>query len=64
MTLNLISGFAENKEAIWREKLIKKWWRAIKMEAIEHMNPEWKDLYCELMEQVAPDPVTRKHQKP
>jgi putative endonuclease len=33
------------EEAISREKLIKKWRRVIKMEAIERMNPEWKDLY-------------------
>lgn len=35
--------------AIRREKLIKKWSRKIKMEAIEKMNPEWKDLYDELL---------------
>ncbi len=35
--------------AIAREKLIKKWRRKIKMEAIEKMNPEWKDLYYDLM---------------
>ena len=34
--------------AISREKLIKKWRREIKIEAIERVNPTWKDLYCEL----------------
>ena len=32
-------------EAIKREKLIKKWRREIKYEAIERMNLEWEDLY-------------------
>ncbi len=36
------------RSAIEREKLIKKWRRKIKLEAIERMNPEWKDLYFEL----------------
>lgn len=31
--------------ALQREKLIKKWRRAIKYEAIESMNPHWEDLY-------------------
>ncbi len=41
--------------AIWKEKIIKKWRREIKMEAIENMNPDWLDLYEALTE---PDPVT------
>jgi putative endonuclease len=40
--------------AIHREKIIKKWKRAFKFDAIERMNPEWKDLYNE----VAGDPAT------
>ena len=32
-------------EAIKKEKLIKKWRRSIKYQAIGCMNPEWKDLY-------------------
>ena len=32
-------------EAIHREKIIKKWKRKYKIDAIERMNPEWKDLY-------------------
>ena len=31
--------------AIRREKSIKRWSRAMKMEAVERMNPEWEDLY-------------------
>ena len=31
--------------AIAREKLIKKWKRRYKINAIESINPEWKDLY-------------------
>lgn len=34
--------------AIMREKQIKKWNRAWKIEMIEKMNPEWKDLYFEI----------------
>ena len=39
-------GAAET--AIPREKQIKKWNRAWKLELIEQMNPDWKDLYDEL----------------
>lgn len=35
--------------AIHREKIIKKWKRKFKVAAIEKMNPEWKDLYFELI---------------
>ena len=31
--------------AIAREKTLKEWQRAWKLELIEKMNPEWKDLY-------------------
>ncbi len=35
--------------AITREKQIKKWNRAWKIEAIEKMNPYWRDLYDEIV---------------
>ena len=35
--------------AIIREKRIKKWKRAWEIELIEKNNPEWKDLYFELI---------------
>lgn len=35
--------------AITREKQIKKWNRAWKIRLIEEMNPDWKDLYYELI---------------
>ncbi len=35
-------------EAIKREKALKKWLRKWKIELIENMNPEWKDLYDEI----------------
>ena len=38
----------EISEAILREKQIKKWYRDWKIELIESMNPEWRDLYAEL----------------
>jgi putative endonuclease len=37
--------YSDILEARHREALIKKWKRSIKMEAIERMNPEWRDLY-------------------
>jgi putative endonuclease len=36
--------------AIQREKQIKKWERAWKLRLIEEHNPEWKDLYYDLLE--------------
>jgi putative endonuclease len=33
------------EEAIAREKAMKKWNRAWKIEMIEHANPDWKDLF-------------------
>ena len=36
--------------AITREKKIKKWRRAWKLKLIEDSNPEWKDLYEEILE--------------
>ncbi|MBI4827086.1 MAG: GIY-YIG nuclease family protein [Nitrospirae bacterium] len=35
--------------AILREKQIKKWERKWKLRLIEEMNPEWKDLYEDLL---------------
>ena len=61
---NLVSGFtqkykvhdlvyyettADINSAITREKQMKKWKRAWKIELIEKNNPEWKDLYFELI---------------
>ena len=36
-------------EAIKREKAMKKWLRKWKIELIEKTNPEWKDMYLELV---------------
>lgn len=36
---------ADMLAAIAREKVLKEWKRAWKLELIEKMNPEWKDLY-------------------
>ena len=35
--------------AIQREKTIKNWRRAWKIKTIEEMNPEWRDLYPDLL---------------
>ena len=37
------------KSAIEREKRLKKWNRKWKLELIEKVNPQWKDLYGELV---------------
>ena len=42
-----IVGCAE--EAIQREKRLKKWRRASKIELIENANPEWEDLYSKVL---------------
>jgi len=42
--------FARPQEAIQREKRLKKWNRAWKVQLIESTNPEWKDLYETVMD--------------
>jgi len=42
--------FSEVDEAIQREKRLKKWNRAWKIELIEKENPSWTDLYPKLFE--------------
>jgi putative endonuclease len=37
------------ESAIAREKAIKEWKRAWKLNAIEKMNPQWRDLYSDLV---------------
>ena len=37
-------------DAIKREKQIKRWHRAWKINLIEHENPHWSDLFVEMME--------------
>jgi len=61
---NLVEGFTKRyqvhhlvyyeiyedvREAILREKRMKKWNRRWKIELIEKMNPEWKNLYAEIV---------------
>ena len=36
-------------DAITREKRIKKWNRAWKLELIEESNPDWRDLFCDVV---------------
>jgi putative endonuclease len=40
-----LEAFADVNEAILREKRIKKWRRAWKLELIERDNPQWLDLF-------------------
>ena len=37
------------ESAIQREKIVKKWKRKYKLKTIEAMNPDWRDLYEELV---------------
>jgi Predicted endonuclease containing a URI domain len=41
--------FSDVRDAIYREKQIKSWSRKKKIEMIEKFNPEWKDLYEEIL---------------
>ena len=41
--------FSDIRDAIYREKQIKSWSRKKKKEMIEKLNPEWKDLYEEIV---------------
>jgi putative endonuclease len=41
-------SYADVREAIAREKKLKKWNRAWKLQLIESANPTWRDLYLEL----------------
>lgn len=36
--------------AITREKQLKKWYRKWKLELIESLNPDWKDLYEQIIQ--------------
>ena len=41
--------FADIHDAILRERRIKKWRRAWKLELIEKMNPRWEDLFARIV---------------
>lgn len=47
-TLVYYEFFAMMGDAIQREKRIKEWRRAWKIELVESLNPEWRDLYEQL----------------
>ena len=42
-------GFEKIEDAITKEKQIKRWRRAWKDEMISTFNPDWKDLFWEIM---------------
>jgi len=44
-------GFSKIMEAITREKRLKKWKRLWKEELINNFNPEWRDLYEDVLDQ-------------
>ncbi len=37
------------ESAITKEKAMKEWKRRWKLNAIEKLNPDWRDLYCDLV---------------
>jgi putative endonuclease len=43
-------AYTRPHDAIQREKRLKKWNRAWKIQLIESTNPEWKDLYETVMQ--------------
>ena len=43
-----VERFATMKEAIAREKRLKEWQRAWKIQLIEETNPDWRDLFDQL----------------
>ena len=64
---NLVDGFTKRysvhtlvwyevhdtaRTAIQREKQIKKWERSWKLRLLEESNPEWKDLYDDVLEKL------------
>jgi len=53
-----VHGSAET--AILREKQIKKWNRLWKLDLIQQENPDWKDLYDELVNANAGFPLARE----
>ena len=44
-----VERYNDIRDAISREKQIKSWSRQKKIDLIESVNPEWKDLYAEEM---------------
>ena len=44
-----LEEYSDVNEAISREKNLKKWKRSWKIKLIETKNPEWKDLYSEII---------------
>lgn len=48
-TLVYYEIYDDINQALHREQIIKKWKRNFKMDAIERMNPDWKDLYDEII---------------
>ena len=47
--VNLVRATQTMESAITREKALKCWHRIWKIRIIEQMNPEWQDLYTEVV---------------
>jgi putative endonuclease len=50
-TLVYYEAAEDISDAIQREKCVKEWKREWKLELIEKFNPDWKDLYDDILQQ-------------
>ena len=50
-TLVYYEPYDQIEDAIAREKQLKKWERAWKLRIIEEKNPDWRDLYNDVLKQ-------------
>ena len=60
--VHLLVHYEQCKNAasvIWREKRLKKWNREWKLRLIERENPEWRDLYLDLVDSMDSPPSRR-----
>ena len=59
-----VEASARAIDAFEREKQIKRWRREKKIALIMSFNPEWKDLWKEVMESGKPEPVSERQVPP
>jgi putative endonuclease len=63
-TLFWFEALADIETAIAREKSIKRWRREWKLELIEALNPDWRDLWTTLFGGEAGPPLSREKRDP
>jgi len=62
-TLVWYEQHATMESAITREKALKKWNRAWKLDLIEKTNPQWRDLWSEIIGATGPLTTTPRHSR-